>query len=450
MRYNAAPFILGYTYRYRRMANSERDKRLFLLLLSALCGTCVGQPTTSIEFKHHSNEEMYSLMSQYASVFPEITRLYSIGETVEGRALMVIEITDNPGVHEPGEPEFKYVGNMHGNEVTGRETLLYLMQYLCNNYFSDPEIESLVNSTRIHIMPSMNPDGYTRAEEGDCCGVTGRFNANGFDLNRNFPDRFGRTHDQRQPETKAIIQWLKDYPFVLSANIHNGALVANYPYDNSEDRRDVYTASPDDDVFRQLALTYSMAHTTMHLGEPCPWDDEGFPDGITNGADWFNVDGGMQDYNYLNSNCFEITIEQNCTKYPNGNKLENIWEANKDALIAYIREIHKGVRGFVTNESGSAIEGATISVLGRDHDVASATDGDYWRLLVPGVYQIKASANGCDSATESVTVPEEGIVEVDFVLTNCTMDDSSALVLASSNSILVLISLQVLTLVCVF
>lgn len=74
---------------------------------------------------------------------------------------------------------------------------------------------------------------------------------------------------QVEPETLAVIQWISSYNFVLSANLHGGAVVANYPYDKSQDqrfrshRRTVNTPTPDDKLFQKVS--------TATLGEDIPW-----------------------------------------------------------------------------------------------------------------------------------------------------------------------------------
>ena len=360
-------------------------------------------------FKNHNYHDMTSFLQTIAKLYPNITRLYSVGKSVQNRELWVIEITDNPGMHEVGEPEFKYVGNMHGDEVVGRETLLLLIQALCENYHKIPVVTALVDYTRIHIMPSMNPDGYEVAK---------RENAHNVDLNRNFPDQFfpylNRHHE---PETSAVMKWITSFPFVLSANLHGGSVVANYPYDDTPSGREGYSKSPDDLVFRQLALSYSKAHQTMSTGHPCPgYDNEYFKDGITNGAEWYVVKGGMQDYNYVHSNCLEITIEMSCVKFPAESKLKTYWDAHKVSLLTFMSQVHTGIKGVIRNDVGAGINHATISVSGIRHNITSAHDGDYWRLVVPGKYLITVSAPSYISETKSVVVSGGLATELNFVL----------------------------------
>ena len=212
------------------------------------------------EFKHHNYSELKAFLENLNKKYPNLTRIYSIGKSIEKRELLVLEISDTPGVHIPGQPEFKYVANMHGNEVVGRELLLLFAKYLLENYGINNKTTNLIHTTRIHLMPSMNPDGYETAMLGDCNSEYGRGNAHKVDLNRNFPDQYFQSKENREQEkeTLAVMKWIQSYPFVLSANLHGGSLVANYPYDgNSQQIDGIYSKTPDDVLFRHLALVYS-------------------------------------------------------------------------------------------------------------------------------------------------------------------------------------------------
>ena len=349
---------------------------------------------------YHNYNELTEFLENINSQYPDITNLISIGQSVEGRELWVLEVSDNAGINEI-EPEFKYIANMHGDETVGRELCLYLIEWLVNGYGNNDRATNIVDNTSIFIMPSMNPDGF---ENGS------RYNANGVDLNRDFPDQFNDPNNSlsgRQPETQAMMQWTWEHNFVLSANMHTGALVANYPFDGPN--TGVYSAAPDDDVFVQISRCYADAHPNMESG--------GFQDGITNGADWYAVFGGMQDWNYVWESDFEITLEQNEVKWPNSNQLDGLWDDHQESMISYIEQIHQGVRGLVTDdESGEGLD-ATIYVEGIDHEVfTDSQNGDYYRLLTPGNYTLTAYSFGYLPETQNITIEYDGYIEIDFEL----------------------------------
>tara|TARA_Y100000590_G_scaffold470664_1_gene667563 strand:+ start:4224 stop:6209 length:1986 start_codon:yes stop_codon:yes gene_type:complete len=349
--------------------------------------------------EYHNYNELTEFLQNIADNYPNITKLESIGQSVQGRELWVMEISDNPGVNEI-EPEFKYVANMHGDETVGRELSLYLIEWLVEGYGNNNRATNIINNTDVFIMPSMNPDGF---ENGS------RYNANGVDLNRDFPDQFNDPNNSifgREPETKAVMEWSWNHHFVLSANMHTGALVANYPFDGPNSGS--YSATPDDDLFIHLSLAYANAHPNMESG--------GFSNGITNGAQWYAIFGGMQDWNYVwEGNC-DITLEQNEVKWPNSNQLAGLWEDHREPMLAYLEEIHDGVRGLVIDINGEPIN-ANISIQGIDHVILPDPEiGDYYRLLPPGTYTITAQAFGYLSESAIVTVPIDGYVIKDFQL----------------------------------
>ena len=108
---------------------------------------------------------MTTFLRHVSTIYANLTALYSIGQSVQGRELWVMVVSSSPYEHMIGKPNVKYVANMHGNEAVGRELMLHLILYLVQNYDSDYYVRWLLDNTRIHIMPSMNPDGFEVREE---------------------------------------------------------------------------------------------------------------------------------------------------------------------------------------------------------------------------------------------------------------------------------------------
>lgn len=382
-----------------------------------------------IQFEYHNYDELTYALESLHQMYPELCDLYSIGQSVDGRELWVLVISGaTPEHHTVGVPEVKYVGNMHGNEVVGREMLLHFAEDLLCKYNFDEDITRFVDRTRVHILPTMNPDGFEDATMG-CTGAQGRYNRNGYDLNRNFPGYFEENEAPIQAETQAIMDWLQTEPFVLSANLHGGALLANYPYDNlsPEDKEKTndtspYSISPDDDIYRFLALGYSQSHPTMHILEStkCGGSFDGFKDGITNGADWYPLIGGMQDYNYIRADCMEITLEIACCKYPEENTLEAYWMENRKPLLEFLKQAHRGVTGIVRDMFGRSLNDVKVSIEGRDnpYPFTTNTNGEYWRILLPGIYTVMVEKEGYLSQTQEVLVNSYlyNVEQLDFYL----------------------------------
>uniref|UniRef100_A0A8C2UZL6 Adipocyte enhancer-binding protein 1 n=1 Tax=Chinchilla lanigera TaxID=34839 RepID=A0A8C2UZL6_CHILA len=426
--------------------------------------------TDDLDFRHHSYKDMRQLMKLVNEECPTITRTYSLGKSSRGLKIYAMEISDNPGEHELGEPEFRYTAGIHGNEVLGRELLLLLMQYLCREYRGgNPRARSLVQDTRIHLVPSLNPDGYeVAAQMGSEFGnwALGLWTEEGFDIFEDFPDlnsvlwgaeerkwvpyqvpnnnlpipeRYLSPDATVSTEVRAIIAWMEKNPFVLGANLNGGERLVSYPYDmahtpsqeqllaaamaaaRGEDEEEVSEAqeTPDHAIFRWLAISFASAHLTMT--EPyrggCQAQDYTNGVGIVNGAKWNPRSGTINDFSYLHTNCLELSIYLGCDKFPHESELPREWENNKEALLTFMEQVHRGIKGVVTDEQGIPIANATISVSGINHGVKTASGGDYWRILNPGEYRVTAHAEGYTPSAKTCNVDYDiGATQCNFIL----------------------------------
>jgi PKD repeat protein len=328
-----------------------------------------------------------ALMYQFETDYPDICDVFSIGQSVDGRELLVAKISDNVNTDE-NEPEFLYTSSMHGDELTGFPIMLNLIDSLLSNYGSVTRMTNLVNNIEIYINPLANPDGTYTNDNNTVSGAT-RNNANSVNLNRNYPDPQDGPHPDGnvwQDETVAFMNFAEARDFVMSANFHGGAEVCNYPWDTWP------TLAADDDWWQYVCHEYA---DTAQAFSPSGYLS-GFNDGITNGYAWYSINGGRQDYmNYFHQ-CRELTLEISNTKLIPASQIEAHWNYNKRSVINYLEQCLFGIRGLITDAtSGLPIE-AEIYILGHEADsswvYSSMPIGNYHRLLNAGTYNVQVSA----------------------------------------------------------
>lgn len=90
----------------------------------------------------------------------------------------------------------------------------------------------------------------------------------------------------------------------------------------------------------------------------------------------------------------EVTLEVSCCKFPPAHELRKYWEDNQLSLVKFLAEAHRGVQGFVMDASGAPIERAALKIKGRDVGFQSTRYGEFWRILLPGVYKLEVYCDG--------------------------------------------------------
>ena len=95
---------------------------------------------------YESHEDMIRKLMTLATRYPELAMVDTVGNSVQGRHLAYIKISQNIQKRSHLEPMFRYVANMHGDETVGRQMLIYLAQHLLQNYGRDQRITKVILS----------------------------------------------------------------------------------------------------------------------------------------------------------------------------------------------------------------------------------------------------------------------------------------------------------------
>ncbi|MGD9253747.1 MAG: M14 family zinc carboxypeptidase [Holophagae bacterium] len=367
-----------------------------------------------------------ALMARYASIYPELCRLVDLGPTTNTdrpHRLWAVVISDNPGLEED-EPEVLLTSTMHGDETTGFVLLLRLIGHLAEGYGDDSAITRLIDETEIWINPNANPDGTYFGGDDDVAEAiryyTTNMGGNSFvDPNRNFPDPGLDAADPETDcvpecfaETKAMLALAETSAFVLSVNVHGGFEVINYPWDGVRRRH------PDDDWLQ--AISRSWADLAQDDSPPGYLTE--LENGITHGWDWYKTNGSRQDFMTFYQGGREVTAELSHSKLLPADELDDHWQWNRRAMLDFIGQSLEGIRGVVTDRDGQPLA-AVVEVIGRDTEEDGSvvrTDpdvGDYHRLLLPGLYDLRISApRYWTSEIPGIAVTEGAATVVDVTL----------------------------------
>ncbi|MBN1153338.1 immune inhibitor A [candidate division KSB1 bacterium] len=217
---------------------------------------------------YHTYQEMVDELTQTAAAFPHISRLISIGKSIEGRDIWAIKVSDYPESEDDSEPDLLYMANMHAREIITPEIILYFLQHLVSNYEIDSDITYLVDNLEFWLIPTQNPDGHVYVEEIDqWWRKNRRDNGNGtfgVDLNRNYGYMWGynnagsssntsaETYRGKsafsEPESQVIRKLCIEHNFILSLSYHSYGNWWLFPWgyiaQNTEDH----------DIFLEIAL----------------------------------------------------------------------------------------------------------------------------------------------------------------------------------------------------
>ncbi len=349
-------------------------------------------PDELLEWDSYPTYEAYvAMMNQFAADFPGLCRIVNAGSTVQGRQILFAVISDNVNTPE-AEPKVMYTSSMHGDETTGYVLMLRLISTLLTGYTTNTQYSNLINNSEIWINPLGNPDGTYRNGNNTVNGAV-RYNANNYDLNRNYPGVDYPNSAPLQPETIIFINMSGSYYWRLSANFHGGVEVLNYPWDSWA------RLSADDAWWVRVCRKYA---DTVHAYAPSTYMDD-YHNGIVNGYEWYYVHGSRQDYQIYYRHGREVTIEISNTKLLPPAQLPAHWNYNYRSLLNYIEQTMYGISGTVTDSLTNLPVKAKVTIAGFDIDSSEVYSdslfGMYYRMIIAGNYNLTFSAPGYYSKT---------------------------------------------------
>jgi hypothetical protein len=311
-----------------------------------------------------SYAQMRSDFVAYAAAHPDIVEFHVTGQSVQGRDIFALRISDNVAVEED-EPEIVFWANIHGDEYTSGEIAYRWAMELIDGYGVDPALTGYVDDLEVWVIPLLNPDGH---ENGT------RENFNGVDLNRDFGWNWengwgGSLETYSQPETRSLQEFCLQENISLSATLHCEGDIFLYPWCYSPN--DV----PEHDLVLNVGSLYAVAASYALIES---WDD-------------YETHGELLDLMFggYGSLCYTAEISLDIGLF------EDSYSKNTAGMELFCNRADTGLHGLVTDAQTGQPLRAAVTISGSPFP--AYTDpvlGDVHRLAMQGTYDVTVWANG--------------------------------------------------------
>lgn len=357
-----------------------------------------GSNRAEYDWDSYPTYEAYeAMMFAFQSNHPDKCEIIELGTLPSGRKILIAHINNGTG---EGKPQFLYTSTIHGDETTGWILMLRMIDYILENP-TLPECQTVLDNIDLYVGPLANPDGTYHGGNNTVSGAR-RGNANDIDMNRNYPDPHSGPHpdgNEYQLETQWFMQLAEENHFVMGANYHGGTEVMNYPWDNT------YTLHADDAWYQLISHEYA---DLCHQVNPNYMTSHN--NGVTNGAVWYMIGGGRQDYMNGYAQCRELTIECSNAYTPPASQLPSFWNYNKNSIFAFMNQCIYGIHGTVTDAANGQPLNATVTITNHDDQYSVVEShlpaGDYHRPIKGGTYTLTFLASGYYPHEETVTIDD--------------------------------------------
>lgn len=351
--------------------------------------------------------EIEQIVTDFATRFPSLTKMISIGKSVEGRDIWAIKISDNAKSDEITEPAVLFNSMHHAREVMGPEVAIDIIEYLLEGYGTDSDATKWVNAYEIWVIPMFNVDGNNKMWTKDKWWRKNNQGGFGVDLNRNYPTGWNKCRGSSgwrssqtyrgpspasEPETQAMMNFIANVRPVFDISYHSYSEIVIYPFGCSPER--TMTKEVVEKIGQEIG-------TKLNYKAGTAWEL------------LYNADGGDIDWMYEAYQVIPFVIELNSNRegfqpkysqWRDKTVLRN--RAGWQHLLNRLEE--SGVRGQFTSNN-KAVSSYTIDVIKSGETEVFQTykghnTGMYHLVLNPGEYDLHFKINDVIESKERVTI----------------------------------------------